>query len=83
MAEFDVDAIADASRGCSGAEIEQAIVSGLYQAFGEHRALETSHILTALAETRPLSQTMAEDIAELREWARTRARLASPADEDG
>ncbi len=83
VAQFDVDAIAAASRGCSGAEIEQAIVSGLYQAFGEHKALDTSHILTALAETRPLSQTMAEDISELREWARTRARLASPADEDG
>jgi hypothetical protein len=81
-AAFDLASIAASSRGCSGAEIEQAIVAGLYQAFGERRPLDTAHILAALAESRPLSQTMAEDIGELREWARTRARLASPARDD-
>jgi SpoVK/Ycf46/Vps4 family AAA+-type ATPase len=81
-AQFDLEAIATASHGCSGAEIEQAIVSGLYQAFGDKRPLETADIVTALGESRPLSQTMAEDIAALRAWARTRARLASPVQDD-
>jgi SpoVK/Ycf46/Vps4 family AAA+-type ATPase len=80
--QFALDEIAAASRGHSGAEIEQAIVSGLYQAFEEKQALSTAHIVDALTETRPLSQTMAEDISALREWARTRARLASPTQGD-
>ena len=81
-AAFDIGALARAARGFSGAEIEQAIVSGLYQAFEERRPLEQAHIEQALAETRPLSTTMREDIAALREWAATRARLASTPDPD-
>jgi SpoVK/Ycf46/Vps4 family AAA+-type ATPase len=77
-ATFDLAELAAASRGCSGAELEQAIISGLYEAFGERKQLDTAHILKALRETRPLSTTMAEDIEQLRDWARTRARPASP-----
>ena len=80
-ATFDVARLATIARGFSGAEIEQAIVAGLYQAFEEKRALEQQHIENALTETRPLSTTMQEKITELREWASTRARLASPADD--
>jgi hypothetical protein len=34
-------------------------------------------VRASLAETVPLSQTMSEEIAELREWASRRARPAS------
>ena len=47
----------------------------------EHLAADTSvatdDVLVAASETVPLSTTMAEDIAALRAWARTRARSAS------
>jgi SpoVK/Ycf46/Vps4 family AAA+-type ATPase len=68
-AQFDVTRLADATEGFSGAEIEQAIVSALYEAHAENSALATSHILEAVAGTRPLSVVMAENIATLRHWA--------------
>ncbi|MCP4245920.1 MAG: AAA family ATPase [bacterium] len=77
LAGFDLDAIADASAGFSGAEIEQAVVAGLYAAFAEGQELTTPNILNELADTRPLSVTMAERIAELRTWAETRCVSAN------
>jgi SpoVK/Ycf46/Vps4 family AAA+-type ATPase len=74
---FDLDALAEASDGYSGAEIEQAIVSGLYDAFAAGSKLTNDHIITALETSPPLSVTMAEEVAELRQWARTRC---TPAD---
>ncbi len=78
-ASFDLESIADASDGLSGAEIEASIVSGLFHAFAEARALETRDVLRALHETVPLSRTMGERFHTLREWARKRARPASAA----
>jgi SpoVK/Ycf46/Vps4 family AAA+-type ATPase len=69
---FDLDLLADASNGYSGSEIEQAILSGLYEAFGEESELETNHILEALRGSPPLSVTMAEHVQKLRQWASTR-----------
>lgn len=77
--DFDLTALAKQARGFSGAEIEQAVVSGLYYAFGANRDLETADLEQAIKETVPLSKTMAEDIQELREWCTVRARPASSA----
>ncbi len=79
-AEFDLDSIATASKGYSGAEIDAAVQGGLYAAYSEKKPLTTSHLLDALRQTVPLSTTRAEEIAGLREWARTRAVPASAAD---
>lgn len=76
--DFDMAALADESRGYSGAELEEAVREGLFEAFAEGRELATEHIRAALDATFPLSRTMAEHITQLREWARVRARLASP-----
>jgi len=62
-----------ASEGFSGAEIEQAIVAGLFTAFGQKQQLTTEILLGELKGTQPLSVTRAEDIQAIREWARTRA----------
>jgi SpoVK/Ycf46/Vps4 family AAA+-type ATPase len=69
---FDADALAAASDGFSGAEIEQAIVAALYAAHAEQRDLAQSHVAHELAQTRPLSVLMAEQVGALREWARER-----------
>ena len=70
---FDLAALAAASEGFSGAEVEQVIVSGLYSAFSAQKPLSTEVLSAECASTRPLSVTRAEDIAALRSWASTRA----------
>jgi ATP-dependent 26S proteasome regulatory subunit len=76
--KFDLAGLARAAGGYSGAEIEQAVVSALVEAFYDSRPLKTADILQAVSEQIPLWQSMKEDIAALREWAVSRARWASP-----
>ncbi len=75
--QFDPHTLAMASDGLSGAEIEQAVIAGLYEAFDQGRPLEMSDLLDVLQDTVPLSRMMAEEIDALRTWARQRARRAS------
>ena len=76
-ATFDLAVLVAASQGFSGAEIEQAVVEGLVEAFNQGQELAQDHLLAALQRTVPLSITMKESISELRDWARTRAVPAS------
>ncbi|MCB1890434.1 MAG: AAA family ATPase [Rhodocyclaceae bacterium] len=69
---FDLEALALASEGFSGAEIEQAVVAALYAAHGSGMPLDTDRLLAEIAGTRPLSVLMAEKIAYLRAWAADR-----------
>jgi len=77
-AKFDLSALAKAAQGYSGAELEEAVKDGLFDAFAEGRELTTEHIRRAQARTYPLSRTMREQIEGLRKWAKARARMASP-----
>jgi AAA+ superfamily predicted ATPase len=70
---FDVNWLAAASEGFSGAEIEQAIVSGLYTAFSQKQQLSTEILLGEIKGTQPLSVTRAEEIGAIRDWAKDRA----------
>ncbi len=72
-AQFSPDALCAASEGFTGAEIEQAVVASLYEAHHQERPVDQAMLLAELARTRPLSVLMAEDVAELRSWARERA----------
>ena len=76
-ARFDVQALADRTEHFSGAELEQVVISGMYDAFGEGRDLDTPDLLRAASETTPLYETYEEQIKELRAWAARRARMAS------
>jgi AAA+ superfamily predicted ATPase len=76
-ADYDLDRVAEAAKGFSGAEIESAVQTALYAAFARKQELSTEDLLTALSTTVPLSITRAEEIAELRAWARDRAVWAS------
>jgi len=71
-ADFDLDALAQASDGFSGAEIEQAIVSAIYEALAADAGLNAEHVMQELRRTRPLSVVRAEDVAALRAWAAER-----------
>jgi SpoVK/Ycf46/Vps4 family AAA+-type ATPase len=79
-ADFDLDQVAAAAKGYSGAEINAAVQGGLYAAYSEKKALSTQSLLDALSQTVPLSTTRAEEIQSLREWARTRAVAATARD---
>jgi SpoVK/Ycf46/Vps4 family AAA+-type ATPase len=74
---FNVSELASASDGFSGAEIEQAVISALYDSFDdEERELTTADILKSIKETVPLSTTMRTNIEAMRDWAKNRARMA-------
>lgn len=74
---FELPALVQQSENFSGAEIEEAVISGLYDAFYAKQELATAHVLGALRQTVPLARTMDEQIARLRTWADGRARNAS------
>jgi hypothetical protein len=71
-APFDLAALAAAADGFSGAEIEQAVVSALYAAHAGNQPLRQQTLLDELAQTRPLSVLMAEQVSALRQWALSR-----------
>ena len=71
-ARFDLDALAETCEGYSGAEIEQAIISALHEAFAANADLTTERIVKALKDSPPLSVTMAERVQALRTWAEGR-----------
>lgn len=73
---FDLRTLAERSPGLSGAEIEQAIVSMLYEALPDNRSPDMDMLLAELARTRPLSVIMAEKVAQLRAWATERCVMA-------
>jgi hypothetical protein len=74
--EFDLSALARATEGFSGAEIEQVVVSGLYSAFSADIPLSTDLLLEEVVVTRPLSETASASVAALRAWAAERAVAA-------
>lgn len=75
-ANFEVAALAAATEGFSGAEIEQVVVAGMYDAFTQGKPLDTAMLLREAGATKPLSGTMHERVAELREWASSRTVAA-------
>ncbi|MBM3266503.1 MAG: AAA family ATPase [Candidatus Sericytochromatia bacterium] len=74
---FDVGRLVRETERFSGAELEQVVISALYEAFSEGQDLQMAHLLAAIRQTVPLSVTMAEDVEFLRHWAKTRAVAAS------
>lgn len=81
---FDMSALVDAANGYSGSEIEQAVVSALYDAFDARVEedddtidITTEDVVKALQQSVPLSKTMEHLLTEMREWARSRARMAT------
>ncbi len=71
-ADYDIAALAAATDGFSGAEIEQVVVAALYAAAAGRSIPTQAGLLNEIRNTRPLSVLMAERVAALREWARER-----------
>lgn len=66
---FDLERLAAAAVGFSGAEIEQAVVAALYSCAADGLPLNTEAVLLEIENTSPLSVVMAEQLAALRHWA--------------
>ena len=77
IARFDLEQLANVCEGFSGAEIEQALVAAMYEAFAQDREFTQLDIIAAIKSTLPLSKTMTEQVTALRDWARQRARPAA------
>jgi len=71
-AQFNLDAIVEATNGFSGSEIEQGIVSAMYTAHAKREVLTQEDLLAEIRQTRPLSVVMSEKVQAVREWASTR-----------
>jgi hypothetical protein len=71
-AVFDLDRLAEASDGFSGAGIEQAVVSALYASRAGDSEPTTESVLAEVDGTQPLSVVMEAQIAQLRQWASDR-----------
>lgn len=75
--KFGVRALAELSETFSGAEIEQAVISGMFRAFDADREVMTEDVAAAIKETFPLARSRPREIAEITNWAATNAKLAS------
>jgi len=74
---IDLNKVADATLGFSGAEIAEVVNEALFNAYSNKQDLTTECLIDCALQTTPLSTTMAETINQLRQWAKVRARLAS------
>lgn len=80
---YDLSRLAEAADKFSGSEIEEAVKAAMFLGLTGDREFTTDDVLTAIRETIPLSTTMGEKIKGMREWAKTRARPASPFQDAG
>ncbi|MFZ5654687.1 MAG: AAA family ATPase [Pseudomonadota bacterium] len=69
---FDLPRLASLGEQCSGAELEQAIVSAHYGALAREAELDQDALAAELLRTTPLATLMAERIQGLRDWAKER-----------
>lgn len=75
--EFDLVALAKATEGLTGSEIEQGFVESLFSGFDQNKEPTDFSIAQVLTEFVPLSKLMAEQISQLRTWAKGRAKQAT------
>jgi ATP-dependent 26S proteasome regulatory subunit len=65
------------TKNWSGSEIEQVIISGMYEAFNENRKLIEDDLFVIFGNSVPMATTMEEQIKKIRSWAHNRAVRAS------
>ncbi len=70
---FELQELASLTEGFSGAEIEQLVVSAIYQQYAKKTQLDTTMLVELINETSPLSILMQEKMLQLRAWAQGRA----------
>jgi ATP-dependent 26S proteasome regulatory subunit len=74
---FNLDELSRLCRGYSGSEIEEVVISALYDAFDKGTDIDQTILNEAALSMIPLSQTMSDEIKSIRSWADLKARKAS------
>ena len=70
--------IMKATKNYTGSEIEKAVKESIVRAFRDgKRNINTADLLSAIADTKPISRIMSDKIEELNDWAKGKARYAS------
>jgi SpoVK/Ycf46/Vps4 family AAA+-type ATPase len=77
VSKFNIPQLAQITKGWSGSEIEQVIISAMYEAFNKNQRLVEDDLFTIFGSSVPLSTTMEEQIKKIRSWAHNRAVRAS------
>jgi len=77
VTKFNIPQLAQITKGWSGSEIEQVIISAMYEAFNKDRKLIEDDLFMIFGSSVPLSTTMEEQIKKIRSWAHDRAARAS------
>ena len=77
VSRLDLVFLAKATAGWNGAEIEQAVLSAVVDAYAEKREVTEDDLYRMITATVPLSVTMEEQIKSIRSWAHERALNAS------
>jgi SpoVK/Ycf46/Vps4 family AAA+-type ATPase len=76
--EMELERLRQFTRGWTGAEIEQCVVSALTTARLADRPMSGDDLLNTTAKIVPLSKTMKEQVEHIRGWALDRAVRAAP-----
>jgi hypothetical protein len=80
---IDIDRVAKSTDMFTGAEIASLLPDALFDAFSDNaRPLKTEDLLVAAGKVVPMAKTSEDKIKRLREWAKTRARRASPPEDE-
>ncbi len=77
-APLEIDRLRQFTKGWTGAEIEQCVVSAITTAKLADRTLESDDLLNQTGKIVPLSQTMREQVEQIRAWALDRAIRTAP-----
>ncbi len=77
-AAFNIERLKRFTKGWTGAEIEQCVVSAMTAARLEDREISDDDLLNVATTIVPLSKTMKEQVDVIRAWAYDRAVRASP-----
>jgi SpoVK/Ycf46/Vps4 family AAA+-type ATPase len=77
ISQEDFNRCVQLSEGFSGAEIEEAVVAAMYSAFDQDRELTGNDIINAIQITNPLSQSRADELSSMADWAKNNAMNAS------
>ncbi|PSL36522.1 ATPase family protein associated with various cellular activities (AAA) [Labedella gwakjiensis] len=75
--EAVIERLTSASEDYSGAEIEQAVVVAMYEAFAGGRTVTVDDLEKAVTSMIPLAVTQSEEVADIRSWAALRAVRAT------
>jgi SpoVK/Ycf46/Vps4 family AAA+-type ATPase len=82
LSNFNINELAKATDKFSGAEIEAAVIDGMYNAFDDGKDLRNEHILQAIRLINPLARSSSEELEAMVQWSKENAINASECEDE-